>query len=185
MNTQDLQNFPFIDIGIMFVLVAYAIQVLRGKPLISGAPLALLTANKSAFDEATDPAIIFLANTIHKTPDEVQRSVEWLWLFTTGQPLNPQAKATLVETTAQKQLKDIAPNPYPTGSPAADFHGVIPPSAHVPMQTNAAPISTNNLTSRFWTDEQRRLPEEDPGKADRFIDPHIPTTLPHDDNAAG
>lgn len=107
MNIQEVSQLPFIEIAIAFLIVVYAIQVLRGKPVLSGVPLAFLTANKGSFDETTDPAIVFMAKMSKRTPDEVQRTMEWLWLFTTGQPLNPQSRAELAESTAQKQLKDI------------------------------------------------------------------------------
>ncbi len=107
MNYQEFSNFPFIDFGVLLVMITVAVQILRGKFTLTGGLLELVKTQKSAFDQSTDPLVMYLAKIAHQSPDETQRTLEWLYVLATGEPLNAQAKAKLAESTAQKQLKDI------------------------------------------------------------------------------
>ncbi len=107
MSYQEFANFPFFDFGVLLVMIAVAVQILRGKFTLTGGLLELVKTQKSAFDQSTDPLVVHLAKIAHQSPDETQRTLEWLYMLATGEPLNAQAKAKLAESTAQKQLKDI------------------------------------------------------------------------------
>jgi uncharacterized cupin superfamily protein len=188
MNIQEISQFPFIPMGIMLLLIAIAIQILRGKLTLTGGFVELAKANKGMFDEATDPLVVYLAKMARQSPEETQRSLEWLFLIATGQPLNPQARATLAESTAQKQLKDVDTRhgwnfTLPTGnftSTPGQVRASVPETRqfetigmlssegqHVPSSGQFAPYQAGNdgaitQNNRFWTEEQRRIPQETP-----------------------
>lgn len=156
MSYQEFSEFPFIDFGVLLMMIAVAVQILRGKFTLTGGLLEVIKTNKSAFDEATDPLVVYLARMARQSPDEAQRTLEWLYVLATGEPLNSQARAKLAEATAQKQLKDI--DLRPNASLVRQFEMMTPPLPSL-NKADFPPYAT-------------RLPEEDP-------------SLPEEPNTAG
>jgi hypothetical protein len=106
MTYQDVVNFPFVDFGIFLILVACAIQIVRGK--MTGGIVDFVKANKGAFDQDTDALIMLLAQRVHEEPGKVHQFIESLYLFATGEPLNSQVKARAAEGSVSRMLGTLA-----------------------------------------------------------------------------
>jgi hypothetical protein len=105
MTYQDVTNFPFIDFGLFLIMLALAVQILRGK--MTGGIVEFVKANKGAFDQDTDALIMLLAQRVHEEPGKVHQFIESLYLFATGEPLNPTVKAKAAEGSAKRVLGSV------------------------------------------------------------------------------
>lgn len=109
MTYQEFSNFPFIDFGVLLMMIAVAVQIVRGKFTLTGGIVDLIKTNKSAFDQDSDPLVIQLAQIARMEPSQMRRFLETGYLLATGEQMNVAARTTLAENVHASPLKKDVP----------------------------------------------------------------------------